>query len=96
MGTRPDEQLRTLDNILAEVNVKKACTLGAIIDSTNAYFDYKENKYVKKIKIIDESMNTSKTTANFRYGYCTVLFFSETMEALPNVFALGDLIYLRR
>lgn len=96
MGTRPDEQLQTLDHLLGQENVKKACTLGAIIDSTNAYFDYKENKYVKKIKIIDESMNTSRTTANFRYGYCTVMFFSENIESLPNVFAIGDLIYLRR
>lgn len=79
MGSRADEQLQNLDQLLGQENVKKACTLGAIIDSTNAYFDYKENKYVKKIKIIDESMNTSKTTANFRYGYCTVMFFSENI-----------------
>jgi len=81
---------------LGQENVKKACTLGAIIDSTTAYFDYKENKYVKKIKIIDESMNTSKTTANFRYGYCTVMFFSDNIESLPNPFSIGDIIYLRR
>ena len=61
-------------------NVKKACTLGAVIDSTNPYFDYKENKYVKKIKIIDESMNTARTTSTFRYGYCTVMFFSDKIE----------------
>ena len=67
-----------------------------IIDSTNAYFDYKENKYVKKIKIIDESMNNARTTANFRYGYCTVMFFSENIESLPNPFAIGDILYLRR
>lgn len=68
--------LQSLDHLLAQENVKKACTLGVIIDCTNAYFDYKENKYVKKIKIIDESMNTARTTANFRYGYCTVMFFA--------------------
>lgn len=96
MGTRPDEQLHTLDYLLSQENVKKGCTLGAIIDSTNAYFDYKENKYVKKIKIIDESMNTSRTTTNFRYGYCTVMFFAENIESLPNPFAIGDIIYLRR
>lgn len=81
---------------MAQENVKKACTLGVIIDSTNAYFDYKENKYVKKIKIIDESMNNARTTANFRYGYCTVMFFSENIESLPNPFAIGDILYLRR
>jgi hypothetical protein len=70
--------------------------LGTIIDSTNAYFDYKENKFVKKIKIIDESMNTSKTTAQFRYGYCTVMFFAENIENLPNPFSIGDILYLRR
>jgi hypothetical protein len=96
MSTRADEVLHNLDYLLAQENVKKACTLGVIIDSTNAYFDYKENKYVKKIKIIDDSMNTSNTTANFRYGYCTVMFFSENIENLPNVFSIGDLIYLRR
>jgi hypothetical protein len=41
-------------------------------------------------------MNTSRTTANFRYGYCTVMFFSENIESLPNTFAIGDIIYLRR
>lgn len=81
---------------MAQENVKKACTLGVIIDSTTAYFDYKENKYVKKIKIIDESMNNARTTANFRYGYCTVMFFSENIESLPNPFAIGDILYLRR
>lgn len=81
---------------MAQENVKKACTLGVIIDATTAYFDYKENKYVKKIKIIDESMNTARTTANFRYGYCTVMFFSENIESLPNPFAIGDILYLRR
>lgn len=81
---------------MAQENVKKACTLGTIIDSTTAYYDHKENKYVKKIKIIDESMNTSKTAVNFRYGYCTVMFFSEKIENLPNPFAIGDILYMRR
>jgi len=70
--------------------------MGTIIDSTNAYFDHKENKFVKKIKIIDESMNTLKTTAQFRYGYCTVMFFAENIENLPNPFSIGDILYLRR
>lgn len=41
-------------------------------------------------------MNPSNTTANFRYGYCTVMFFAESAQALPNPYAIGDLIYLRR
>ena len=77
MPIRAEDQLQSLDNLLTQSPLKKACTLGTIIDSTSAYFDYKENKYVKKIKIIDQSMNTSNLTANFRYGYCTVMFFDE-------------------
>ena len=41
-------------------------------------------------------MNNARTTANFRYGYCTVMFFSENIESLPNPFAIGDILYLRR
>jgi hypothetical protein len=52
--------------------------------------------FVKKIKIIDDSMNPANTTANFRYGYCTVMFFAENAEALPNPYSIGDIIYLRR
>lgn len=96
MGSRAEEQLKTLDQLLAEQSVKKACTIGLIIDSSNAYYDHKEKMFVRKIKIIDESMNPSNTTANFRYGYCTVMFFADSAEALPNPYAIGDIIYLRR
>ena len=96
MTTRQEDLLQTLDQLLSQQNVKKACTLGIIIDSTNAYFDHKENKYVKKIKIVDESMNTTNTTINFRYGYCTVMFFADKLEHLPNPFSIGDILYLRR
>lgn len=51
---------------------------------------------MKKLKIIDDSMNIARTTVNFRYGYCTVMFFADKIEHLPNPFAIGDLIYLRR
>lgn len=41
-------------------------------------------------------MNIARTTTKFRYGYCTVMFFAEKIEHLPNPFAIGDIIYLRR
>ncbi len=96
MSTRQEDLLQTLDQLLSQQNLNKACTLGIIIDSTNAYFDHKENSYVKKIKVIDESMNTTNTTINFRYGYCTVMFFADKFENLPNPFSIGDILYMRR
>jgi hypothetical protein len=96
MTIRQEDLLQTLDQLLGQQNVKKACTLGIVIDSTNSYFDYKEKRYVKKLKIIDESMNPSNTTVNFRYGHCTVMFFDDKAENLPNTLAIGDVLYLRR
>ncbi len=96
MALRKDEQLRTLDELFIEGHVEKACTLGIIIDSTEAYFDHEHKKFVKKIKIIDESLNFSKYATSFKFGYCTVMFFSEDISTLPKPQAIGDIIYLRR
>jgi hypothetical protein len=76
--------------------VAKACTLGVIIDATNAYFDEFKNRFVKKIKIIDESLNTTCFNPHYKYLYLTVFFYSHKAENLPNPRTVGDLLYLRR
>lgn len=74
----------------------KACTIGIIIDSTNAYFDEAKTKFVKKIKLVDDTFNTSKYNPHQKYSYLTVFFYSAKIENLPNPRHIGDLLYLRR
>ncbi len=31
---------------------------------------------MKKIKIVDSSLNTTNVATNFKFGYCTVMFFA--------------------
>jgi hypothetical protein len=76
--------------------VPKACTIGIIIDSTNAYFDEAKTKFVKKIKLVDDTFNTSKYNPHQKYSYLTVFFYSAKIENLPNPRHIGDLLYLRR
>jgi hypothetical protein len=51
---------------------------------------------VKKIKLVDESYNTSRYNPHQKYSYLTVFFYSPKIEDLPNPRRIGDLLYLRR
>lgn len=77
-------------------SISKACTVGVIIDATNAYFDEAKTKYVKKIKLVDDTYNTARFNPHNKYSYLTVFFYSPKIEDLPNPRHLGDLLYLRR
>lgn len=77
-------------------SISKACTVGVIIDATNAYFDEAKTKYVKKIKLVDDTYNTARFNPHNKYSYLTVFFYSPKIEDLPNPRHIGDLLYLRR
>jgi hypothetical protein len=97
MSIREEDQLQTIEELNSRsVSVPKACTLGLIIDATSAYFDESKQKYIKKIKLVDESYNTSRYNPHQKYPYLTVFFYSPKIEDLPNPQAIGDILYLRR
>ena len=70
--------------------------LGLIIDSTNAYFDEQKQKYIKKVKLVDETYNTTRYNPFQKYPYLNVFFYSSKIEDLPNPKFIGDILYLRR
>ena len=97
MSIRDEDQLRTIEDISAKsVSVAKACTVGLIIDATNAYFDESKQKFLKKIKLVDEHFNTTRYSPHQKYPYLTVFFYSPKIEDLPNPRSIGDILYLRR
>jgi hypothetical protein len=89
--------LQTLDELFNHnAKVAKACTMGVIIDATNAYFDEDKAHFIKRLKIIDSSFNMTKPINGLKFGYCTVSIFAKRADELPDVRVLGDIIYLRR
>lgn len=97
MSIREEDQLQTIEELNARSqSIAKACTVGLIIDSTSAYFDESKQKYIKKIKLVDETYNTTRYNPHQKYPYLTVFFYSPKIEDLPNPKAIGDLLYLRR
>ena len=97
MAVRAEDRLQTIEELsLIPQSIPKACTLGLIIDSTSAYFDESKIKYVKKIKVVDDTYNTGRYNPHHKYSYLTVFFYSPKIEDLPNPRHLGDLLYLRR
>lgn len=70
--------------------------MGLIIDATSAYYDDEHAHYIKRLKIIDSSFNMTKPINGLKFGYCTVTIFAKRLDELPDVRALGDIIYLRR
>jgi len=93
-----EEELSSLNELLLIENVKdgeKRCTMGVVIDCSATY-QTNNNRYMKKIKIIDESLNVDKASFTFKYCFCTVMFYAERPEELPSPNCLGDIIYLRR
>ena len=97
MSIREEDQLQTIEELSARSQkVPKACTLGLIIDSTNAYFDEQKQKFIKKIKLVDDTYNTTRYSPFQKYSYLTVFFYSTRIEDLPNPRCIGDLLYLRR
>lgn len=97
MAIREEDQLQSIEELNARAqSVSKACTLGMIIDSTNAYYDESKHKFIKKIKLVDESYNTNRYNPFQKYPYLTVFFYSTKIEDLPNAKCIGDLLYLRR
>ena len=97
MTEKAEERLQTLDELFNHnAKVSKACTMGVIIDATNAYYDDERGHYIKRLKIIDSSFNMAKSINGLKFGYCTVTVFGKRIDELPNPRALGDVIYLRR
>lgn len=97
MSIREEDRLQTIEELNSRsVSIPKACTLGVVIDATSAYFDESKQKYIKKIKLIDETYNTNRYNPHQKYPYLTVFFYSNKIEDLPNPQALGDILYLRR
>ena len=70
--------------------------MGVVIDATSAYLDETKNKFVKKIKLVDDTYNTARDNPHHKYSYLTVFFYSPKIEDLPNPRHIGDLLYLRR
>ncbi len=97
MAEKQEEKLQTLDELFNyNSKVQKACSLGLIIDVTSSYYDEEREHYIKRLKIIDSSFNMTKPINGLKFGYCTVTIFAKRADELPDVKALGDLIYLRR
>lgn len=97
MSVRKEDQLQTISDLSAHTqSIPKACTVGIIVDSTNAYFDEAKIKYVKKIKLVDDTYNSDKYNPHQKYSYLTVFFYAPKIEDLPNPNFIGDLLYLRR
>lgn len=92
------DKLQSLNQLLLAQSpelTKKACNLGVVIDSSAPY-RLENGEYMKKIKIIDDSLNVDKSSFTFKYCFCTVMFFADSPDMLPNPQCLGDIIYLRR
>jgi hypothetical protein len=97
MSIRQEDRLQTIEELsYVPQSISKACTVGVIIDATNAYFDESKTKYVKKIKLVDDTYNTGRFNPHNKYSYLTVFFYSPKIEDLPNPRHIGDLLYLRR
>lgn len=97
MSIRAEDRLQTIEELsYVPQSIPKACTVGVVIDSTNAYFEETKNKYVKKIKLVDDTYNTSRYNPHQKYSYLTVFFYSPKPEDLPNPRRIGDILYLRR
>lgn len=97
MSIRAEDRLQTIEELsYVPQSIPKACTLGLIIDATSAYFEETKNKFVKKIKLVDDTYNTAKYNPHQKYSYLTVFFYSSKIEDLPNPKSIGDLLYLRR
>ena len=97
MSVRKEDQLRTIEELSEQnTSIPKACTAGVVIDATNAYFEENHHRFVKKLKIVDDTYNTERYNPHQKYAYCTVLFYGPKIEDLPNPRSLADIIYLRR
>jgi hypothetical protein len=97
MSIRAEDRLQTIEELsYLPQSIPKACTLGVIIDATSAYHDEAKNKFVKKIKLVDDTYNTTRFNPHLKYAYLTVFFYSPKIEDLPNPKHIGDLLYLRR
>lgn len=97
MSVREEDQLQSIEELNARSqSIGKACSLGLIIDSTNAYFDEQKQKFIKKIKLVDDTYNTNRYNPHQKYPYLTVFFYSTKIEDLPNPKMIGDLLYMRR
>jgi hypothetical protein len=97
MAMRVQDQLQSIEELSAHgSSIPKACTVGVVIDATNAYFDEGKTKFVKKIKLVDDSFNTHKYSPHQKYPYLTVFFYAPKLEDLPNPRFIGDVLYLRR
>lgn len=70
--------------------------MGIIIDATSHYYDEDKGHYIKRLKIIDPSFNMTKPINGLKFGYCTVTIFAKRADELPDIKAIGDIIYMRR
>lgn len=97
MSIREEDQLQSIEELNSRSqSIPKACTAGVVIDATSAYFDESKQKFIKKIKLVDETYNTGRYNPHQKFPYLTVFFYSALIEELPNPKHIGDLLYLRR
>lgn len=89
------DDLQLLGELLCRNDeVKKACTLGTIVDCTAIYKVHENKDYIRRIKIVDSSLNQLNSINGSTH--CTVMFFGKTPDELPAPTKIGQLIYLRR
>ena len=74
--------------------MKKACTLGVVVDCTAVYKVDSNKDYIRRLKIIDRSLNQGSPIDEVTF--CTVMFFGKTPDELPAPTKVGQIIYLRR
>jgi hypothetical protein len=70
--------------------------VGVVIDATRAYFDESKSKFVKKIKLVDDTFNSTHYSPHQKFPYITVFFYGARIEELPNPRFIGDILYMRR
>ena len=68
-----------------------------MIDVTSSYFDDIKKRYVKKMKVVDHTYNSTIYNPKMKKPYATIYFYGPTAEtSMPRPHNIGDVIYLRR
>lgn len=57
---------------------KKACVLGVVVDATAVYKVSENKDYIRKVKIIDKSLNPNNRINGM--DHCTIMFFADSPD----------------
>jgi hypothetical protein len=68
--------------------------MGVVLDATRPYKTPNAADFTTKIKIIDSSLNFS-TDIPHNKKYIHIFLYSKTLNEVPDVLNIGDIIYLR-